>query len=259
MEDQGEPLPSWTKQPAKALQGQGVRQPWKPVLLSTAWESRLQRGGLGAVVAGTLAGSPVPGVLGLSCHPLPSVHAGRRWRARLRAELSRGCGLPARRPRLQPQGRGWALPPWPEPEPRPPQDAGRSGGEPPEKERRRLKESFENYRRWAAGGGQPGQMRGPVGRGRPGGDEGSQPPKPADTRTHRGVGVSAGSARSGRCSTAGDRGRWTGRTPRAATTRTPRAPSWPVGARRPAPPRTLPGALYPSVLQPSPRVSNTAL
>lgn len=27
------------------------------------------------------------------------------------------------------------------------QDAGLSGGEPPEKERRRLKESFENYRR----------------------------------------------------------------------------------------------------------------
>lgn len=31
------------------------------------------------------------------------------------------------------------------------QDAGLSGGEPPEKERRRLKESFENYRRWARG------------------------------------------------------------------------------------------------------------
>ncbi|KAF5923758.1 hypothetical protein HPG69_010802 [Diceros bicornis minor] len=45
-------------------------------------------------------------------------------------------------------------------------DAGLSGGEPPEKERRRLKESFENYRR-----------------GRRGGEEGSQPPKPADTRT----------------------------------------------------------------------------
>ncbi|XP_058380479.1 caspase recruitment domain-containing protein 9 isoform X3 [Diceros bicornis minor] len=36
-------------------------------------------------------------------------------------------------------------------------DAGLSGGEPPEKERRRLKESFENYRRWAAGC--PGRKR----------------------------------------------------------------------------------------------------
>lgn len=41
------------------------------------------------------------------------------------------------------------------------QDSGLGGGEPPEKERRRLKESFENYRRWARmdagrGGGRAG-------------------------------------------------------------------------------------------------------
>uniref|UniRef100_A0A671G2V8 Caspase recruitment domain family member 9 n=1 Tax=Rhinolophus ferrumequinum TaxID=59479 RepID=A0A671G2V8_RHIFE len=45
-----------------------------------------------------------------------------------------------------------------------PSDAGLSGGEPPLKERRRLKESFENYRRWARvgaarGGGAGGRPR----------------------------------------------------------------------------------------------------
>jgi caspase recruitment domain-containing protein 9 len=39
-----------------------------------------------------------------------------------------------------------------------PLQEGPSGGEPPEKERRRLKESFENYRRWA--GGQAGRRGG---------------------------------------------------------------------------------------------------
>lgn len=43
------------------------------------------------------------------------------------------------------------------------QDAGLNGREPPEKEkgRRRLKESFENYRRWARVGGGWGCGRGP--------------------------------------------------------------------------------------------------
>lgn len=39
------------------------------------------------------------------------------------------------------------------------QDSGLSGGEPPEKERRRLKESFENYRRWARVGAGRGAVR----------------------------------------------------------------------------------------------------
>ncbi|XP_020936807.1 caspase recruitment domain-containing protein 9 isoform X2 [Sus scrofa] len=54
-------------------------------------------------------------------------------------------------------------------------------------------------------------------------------------RRRRGGGASrrasrttAGSGPSGRCSTARGRGRWTGRTPRAATTPTPRAPSRPL-------------------------------
>lgn len=41
------------------------------------------------------------------------------------------------------------------------------------------------------------------------------------------VGSPAGNGLSGRCSTARDRGRWTGRTPPAATTPTPRAPNGP--------------------------------
>ncbi|XP_077904863.1 caspase recruitment domain-containing protein 9 isoform X2 [Ictidomys tridecemlineatus] len=47
----------------------------------------------------------------------------------------------------------------------PQKDAGASSGEPPEKERRRLKESFENYRRWA-GSGHSGRCRTAGGRAR---------------------------------------------------------------------------------------------
>ncbi|XP_074218640.1 caspase recruitment domain-containing protein 9 isoform X1 [Camelus bactrianus] len=104
-----------------------------------------------------------------------------------------------------------------------PDDAGLSSREPPEKEkgRRRLKESFENYRRWARTVGGPRQA--PPRDGRGGGAKGPQPW--AHSRTPVPSGSPAGSGPSERCSTAPGRERWTGRTPRAATTLTPRAPS----------------------------------
>lgn len=94
------------------------------------------------------------------------------------------------------------------------QDAGLNGREPPEKEkgRRRLKESFENYRRWARAGGGWGCGRGPR----------ASPRPPALS------GSPAGSGPSGRFSSARGRGRRTERTPRAATTPTLRAPSRPT-------------------------------
>lgn len=104
------------------------------------------------------------------------------------------------------------------------QNSGLSGGEPPEKERRRLKESFENYRRWARVGAGRGKGRG----GRPQGH-----------CAHPRLGPPAGSGRSASCSTARGKGRWTGRTPRAATTRTPRAPSGSGRRRRAGPGQQL--------------------
>jgi hypothetical protein len=112
-----------------------------------------------------------------------------------------------------------------------PLQEGPSGGEPPEKERRRLKESFENYRRWA--GGQAGRRAGGQAGRRAGGAACGQPGPPAHAPPHP-----TGSGRSGRCRTAGGRARGTAATPPAATTRTPRAPSssglpaW--GLRRPS-------------------------
>lgn len=170
---------------------------WNSASLSTALSLTTKGVTPDTVVEGTLAWSR--GSLGQSCH----LKSGRAHPADLG-------------PIAQPQGREWgprgaqagvrAEPLF--------QDAGLNGREPPEKEkgRRRLKESFENYRRWARAGGGWGCGRGPC----------ASPRPPALS------GSPAGSGPSGRCSTARGRGRRMERTPRAATTQTPRAPSQPT-------------------------------